>query len=66
MLARGREKGKGEQKKKKKRVIPFDFKWEVEFLRRRACSDQEKQIKRSRCGEEGKRGGRVGRFIHAI
>jgi len=38
----------------KKRVRLFDFKWEVEFLRRRACSDQEKQIKRSRCGEEGR------------
>lgn len=41
----------------KKRVRLFDFKWEVEFLRRRACSDQEKQIKRSRCGEEGRWGG---------
>lgn len=65
-VGKGEGEGEGGTEKKKKRVRPFDFKWEVEFLRRRACSDQEKQIKRSRCGEEGKRGGRVGRFIHAI
>lgn len=59
MLVRGRERG-GTQKK---RVRLFDFKWEVEFLRRRACSGQEKQIKRSRCGEEGRWGGGVDLFM---